>query len=133
TMGINKWQASDTWPPKGAQPLTFFLSSNGKASSLNGDGALLAAASATDAPDKFVYDPMAPVPSYGGNVCCTGNAVQGGAWDQQKMEAREDILVYTTDPLKEGTEVSGPIDVSLYVSTDVKDTDFTVKVIDVYP
>src|SRR5207237_4063051 len=74
-----------------------------------------------------------PVPSYGGNVCCTGNAVVGGAWDQRKMETRPDILVYSSEPLKEGTEVSGPIEVTLYVSSDVKDTDFTVKVLDVYP
>ena len=133
TMGMNKWQASDTWPPRGAQPRTFFLSSNGKANSLNGDGALLAAAPAADAPDKFDYDPMNPVPSYGGNVCCTGNAVQGGSFDQRKMEERNDILVYSTEPLKEGTELSGPIEVTLYVSSDVKDTDFTVKLIDVYP
>jgi putative CocE/NonD family hydrolase len=76
---------------------------------------------------------MNPVPSYGGNVCCTGNAVTGGAFDQRKMEARADILVYTTEPLKEGMEVSGPMEATLYVSSDAKDTDFTVKVIDVYP
>jgi putative CocE/NonD family hydrolase len=133
TMGINKWQASDTWPPKGAQPLTFFLSSGGKANSLNGDGALIAAAPPTDSGDKFDYDPMNPVPSYGGNVCCTGNAVQGGAFDQRKMEERKDILVYSSEPLKEGMELSGPIEVTLYVSSDVKDTDITVKLIDVYP
>ncbi len=133
TMGINKWQASDTWPPKGAQPLTFFLSSSGKANSLNGDGALLNTPPAADSPDRFDYDPMNPVPSYGGNVCCTGNAIQGGAWDQRKMEERNDILVYSTGPLKEATELSGPIEVTLYVSSDVKDTDFTVKLIDVYP
>jgi hypothetical protein len=133
TMGINKWQASDTWPPKGAQPLTFFLSSGGKANSLNGDGGLLAAAPATDSADKFDYDPMNPVPSYGGNVCCTGTAVQGGSFDQRKMEERNDILVYSSEPLKEGIELSGPIEVTLYVSSDVKDTDFTVKLIDVYP
>ena len=55
----------------------------------------------------------------------------GGAFDQRKMEARHDILVYTTDPFKEGTEVSGPIDITLYVSSDAKDTDFSVKLIDV--
>ena len=71
--------------------------------------------------------------SYGGNVCCTGTAVQAGAFDQRRMEAREDILVYTTEPFKEGTEVSGPITPTLYVSSDAKDTDFTVKVLDVYP
>jgi putative CocE/NonD family hydrolase len=133
TMGLNKWQASDTWPPKGAQPLTFFLSSGGKANSLNGDGVLVANAPASDAPDKFDYDPMNPVASYGGNVCCTGNAVQGGSFDQRKMEERNDILVYSTEPLKEGLELSGAIEVTLFVSSSVKDTDFTVKLIDVYP
>jgi len=133
TMGINKWQASDTWPPKGAQALKFFLSSGGKANSLNGDGVLVANAAASDAPDKFDYDPMNPVASYGGNVCCTGNAVQGGSFDQRKMEERNDILVYSTEPLKEGLELSGAIEVTLFVSSSVKDTDFTVKLIDVYP
>lgn len=133
TMGINKWQTSDTWPPKGAQPMTFFLSSGGKANTLNGDGMLAAAAPEADNPDGFAYDPMNPVPSHGGNVCCTGNAVAGGAFDQRKMEARPDILVYSTEPLKEGIEVSGPIEVTLYVSSDAKDSDFTVKLIDVYP
>ena len=133
TMGINKWQSSDTWPPRGAQPMSFFLSSGGKANTLNGDGALTNAAPTTESPDGFEYDPMKPVPSYGGNVCCTGNAVAGGAFDQRKMEERPDILVYSTEPLKEGIEVSGPIEVTLYVSSDAKDTDFTVKLIDVYP
>src|SRR5471030_1604292 len=133
TMGINKWQTSDVWPPAGAQPLTFYLSSGGRANSLAGDGALSTASPDADRPDGFSYDPMNPVLSYGGNVCCTGNAVQGGAFDQRRMEAREDILVYTSEAFKEGTEVSGPITPTLYVSSDAKDTDFTVKVLDVYP
>ncbi|HET9514825.1 MAG TPA: CocE/NonD family hydrolase [Gemmatimonadales bacterium] len=133
TMGRNQWQTAGTWPPEGAQPMTFYLSSNGKANTLNGDGQLLPRAPRADRPDSFSYDPKNPVPSYGGNVCCTGNAVQGGSFDQRKMEERPDILVYTTEPLKEGMEVSGPVDVTLYVSSDVKDTDFSVKLIDVYP
>ena len=133
TMGINKWQTSDTWPPQGAKPKRLFLSSGGHANTLSGDGALAESAPASDQPDGFTYDPMDPVPSNGGNVCCTGNAVAGGAMDQRKMEARPDILVYTSAPLKEGIEVSGPISVTLYVSSDAKDTDFTVKVIDAAP
>ncbi len=133
TMGLNKWQSSDTWPPQGAQPMTFFLSSGGKANTMDGDGQLTAAAPAKDAADAFTYDPMNPVTSYGGNVCCTGTAITAGAFDQRKMETRPDILVYTSEPFKEGTEVTGPIVPTLYVSSDVKDTDFTVKVIDVYP
>jgi putative CocE/NonD family hydrolase len=76
---------------------------------------------------------MNPVPSYGGNVCCTGTAIQAGSFDQRQMEARPDILVFTSEPFKEGTEVSGPIEPTLFVSSDARDTDFTIKVIDVYP
>jgi putative CocE/NonD family hydrolase len=133
TMGLNKWQTSDTWPPSGARPLIFYLSSAGHSNSLNGDGVLSTAPPDADKLDSFTYDPMNPVTSYGGNVCCTGDAVQGGAFDQRKMEARSDILVYTSKPFEEGAEVSGPITPTLYVSSDAKDTDFTVKVIDVYP
>ena len=133
TMGMNKWQTSETWPPAGAQTMTMYLSSGGRANSLTGDGVLATSAPPADKPDSFTYDPMNPVPSYGGNVCCTGTAVQAGAFDQRKMEARNDILVYTSEPFKEGTELSGPITPTLYVSSDAKDTDFTVKVLDVYP
>jgi putative CocE/NonD family hydrolase len=133
TMGLNKWQSSDTWPPRGAEPMTMYLASGGKANTLNGDGVLSATPPAADTPDMFVYDPASPVTSYGGNVCCTGNAIQAGSFDQRKMEEREDVLVYTSEPFKEGTEVSGPITPTLYVSSNVKDTDFTVKVLDVYP
>ncbi len=133
TMGMNKWQSSDVWPPRGAEQMSLFLSSGGKANTMNGDGVLVEAAPATDSPDRFEYDPMNPVPSLGGNVCCTGNAISAGSFDQRKNETRPDILVYTTEPLQEGLEVSGPIEVTLYVSSDAKDTDFTVKLIDVYP
>jgi hypothetical protein len=133
TMGSNKWQSSDTWPPKGATPVTYYLASAGHANSLNGDGSLLTASDAKDAPDKFVYDPMNPVPTNGGGFCCLGPEYKPGAVDQRGLEARNDVLVYSTGPLKEGIEVSGPIDVTLYVSSDAKDTDFTVKLIEVLP
>jgi uncharacterized protein len=133
TMGLNKWQSSDTWPPRGAEPMTMYLASGGKANTLKGDGVLTAAPPAADTPDLFAYDPANPVTSYGGNVCCTGNAIQAGSFDQRKMEEREDVLVYTSEPLTDGTEISGPITPTLYVSSNVKDTDFTVKVLDVYP
>ncbi|MEM1001580.1 MAG: CocE/NonD family hydrolase [Bacteroidota bacterium] len=133
TMGSNKWQASDQWPPENSKMVTYYLNSSGSANTMYGDGELSLKAPGKDNPDTYVYDPMNPVKSYGGNVCCTGNAVQGGAFDQRKMETRNDILVYTTDTLKEGVEVSGFIESTLYVSSDVKDTDFTIKLIDVYP
>lgn len=131
TMGINQWQSSDVWPPKDAVMTSFFLDSQGKANTRNGDGKLVAKAPKTEAKDTFKYDPMNPVNSYGGNVCCTGNAVQGGAFDQSEMELREDILVYTSEPLAEGVEVSGFIESYLYLSSDVLDTDVTIKLIDV--
>ncbi len=134
TMGLNRWQESDTWPPQGATPMTFYLSSEGHANTMEGDGALtLGTPPSADHPDAFTYDPAHPVTSYGGNVCCQGNALVPGSLDQRPMENRPDILVYTSEPFKEGTEVSGPITPTLYVSSDAKDTDFTVKVIDVYP
>ncbi len=161
TMGLNKWQHSDTWPPQGAKPTTLALSSSGHANTLHGDGALTLASSSNsasdwlsfrseakepavrtntkaksvDLPDTFTYDPLHPTPSYGGNVCCAANTIpgNGGALDQRKMEERPDILVYTSDPLTRDTEVSGPITVTLYVSADVKDTDVTAKLLDVLP
>ncbi len=133
TMGSNTWQAADTWPPEKAKMTTYYLNSNGNAND-PGNGTLSLKKPGNQSPeDSFTYDPMDPVPSLGGNVCCTGNAVQGGAYDQQEQEKREDILVYTTEPLKEGTEVSGFIESTLYVSSDAKDTDFTIKLVDVHP
>jgi putative CocE/NonD family hydrolase len=133
TMGSNRWQTSDVWPPAGASPVTYYLSSGGRANTLDGDGALSAAPPAQDQPDRFTYDPMRPVPSVGGNVCCTGNAIQAGSFDQRKNESRDDVLVYTSEPFKDGLELTGPIVPTLYVSSDARDTDFTVKVLDVYP
>ncbi|MFT4033120.1 MAG: CocE/NonD family hydrolase [Siphonobacter sp.] len=134
TMGSNKWQTSEVWPPANTEMTTYYLSSGGKANSLYGDGKLTTKAPGKDEKsDAFVYDPMFPVPSYGGNVCCTGNAVQGGSMDQHQMETRQDILVYTTEPFADGVELTGSIETTLYVSSDAKDTDFTIKLIDVYP
>ena len=133
TMGSNTWQSSDSWPPAGAQPLTLFLGSGGKANTAQGDGRLAPSPPDADRPDAFTYDPLNPVPSVGGNVCCTGNAVQAGSFDQKSNEARDDVLVYTSEPFANGIELTGPIVPTLYVSSDARDTDFTVKVLDVYP
>lgn len=133
TMGSNTWQSANEWPPVSTNLETFYLNSKGDANSLFGDGKLTTNKPKQDLADSFIYDPMNPVKSYGGNVCCTGNAVQGGAFDQQQMETRNDILVYTTDILTEGVEVSGFIESTLFVSSDAKDTDFTIKLLDVYP
>ncbi len=133
TMGSNQWQQSETFPPANTEMQNFYLTSEGKANTRNGDGQLSSATPKEDKPDTFTYDPMNPVPSYGGNVCCTGNAVVGGSFDQSKMELRDDILVYTSDELKEGIEVTGFIESTLYVSSTGPDTDITIKLIDVHP
>ncbi len=133
TMGMNKWQTSNTWPPKGVQPMTFYLSSGGQANTLNGDGTLTLTPPAVDMPDRFTYDPMNPVPTHGGYRSTNNVGGVDGSYDQRTVEARPDVLVYTTPPFTEGLEVTGTMTPTLHVSSDVKDTDFTVKVIDVYP
>jgi len=133
TMGSNKWQQAESFPLPNTEIKDFFLASAGKANTRNGDGALLLTPPSKDIPDAFMYDPMNPVGSYGGNVCCTGNAVQGGSFDQSQMELRNDILVYTSEALSEGVEITGFIESTLFVSSTGLDTDVTIKLIDVYP
>jgi putative CocE/NonD family hydrolase len=132
TMGSNSWQSSDVWPPRGASPVTYYLSNGGgTANTMTGSGVLLASVPPRAERDTFTYDPMKPLMSYGGNVCCTGTAIDAGSFDQRVRETDPQVLVYSTEPLTEGVEVSGPVSVTLYVSSDAKDTDFTVKLIDV--
>jgi putative CocE/NonD family hydrolase len=133
TMGSNKWQQAESFPLPNTEIKDFFLASAGKANTRNGDGALSLTPPTKDNPDAFTYDPMNPVGSYGGNVCCTGNAVQGGSFDQSQMELRNDILVYTSEALSEGVEITGFIESTLFVSSTGLDTDVTIKLIDVYP
>ena len=132
-MGANRWESSDVWPPRGSAPMTFYLGSGGKANTRNGDGRLTSTAPSRNASDGFTYDPANPVMSVGGNVCCQGNAIQAGARNQDSTQLRQDVLVYTTEPFAEGIELTGPIIPTLYVSSDAKDTDFTIKILDVYP
>ena len=134
TMGKNQWQKAEQWPPASTEWKPFYLSSNGKANTLSGDGTLDPKAPPTnDVPDTYKYDPMQPITSYGGNVCCTGNAIRAGSFDQQSREDDEGVLVYTSDVLEDGVEVSGFIEATLYASSDCKDTDFTIKLLDVHP
>jgi putative CocE/NonD family hydrolase len=134
TMGRNQWQSAPTWPPPDVEMVTYYLDSGGRANSLFGDGTLSTRKPGPESnADTFPYDPTVPVPSVGGGVCCMGNALKPGSFDQREVEARHDVLVYTSEPLTEGFEVTGTIEVTLYVSSDAKDTDFTVKLIDVHP
>lgn len=133
TMGSNEWQTSDTWPPENIKEVSYYLSSEGKANSLYGDGKLSLTPAQYKTEDKYVYDPMNPVPALGGSVCCNKGVSKGGSWDQRGIQARQDVLIYTSEPLQQDMEVTGHVDITLFVSSDAKDTDFAVKLVDVYP
>jgi len=133
TMGDNVWQEADAWPPPDVVMTPYYVSSKEGANSLYGDGRLSTEPVRQAGSDRFHYDPQLPVPSLGGGVCCTGGAVQPGSFDQRKIEVRNDVLVYTGDALEEKMEISGPVEITLFVGSSAKDTDFTVKLIDVAP
>jgi putative CocE/NonD family hydrolase len=134
SMGNNEWKTSEAWPPEYSEMTPYYLDSESNANSLFGHGILkLQKPGTKDMSDSFTYDPYNPVPTYGGNLCCMGGAAKAGSFDQQRHETRNDILVYTTGILEEGVQVSGFIESTLYISSDVKDTDFTIKILDVYP
>lgn len=133
TMGRNEWQAAGEWPPAAAEAMTFYLDSGGDAASVFGDGRLTKEAPERAASDSYTYDPMNPPPALGGGVCCNADAAPGGSYDQRAIEARADVLVYTSAPLSADLEVTGSIRPTLFVSSSAKDTDFTVKLVDVHP
>jgi len=134
-IGRNEWRSAESWPLPGTVFTKYYLTSGGRANSRMGDGALgLRPPSGSEPPDHYRYDPRTPVPSKGGALCCTGTPdAPPGAFDQSDVEMRHDVLVYTTPPLDAGVEVTGPIEAVLYVSSTATDTDFTVKLVDVYP
>jgi putative CocE/NonD family hydrolase len=133
-MGSNRWQSDAQWPPANAKTMRLYLRSNGKANSLNGDGRLVAEAPpASEAADRYRYDPMNPVQTIGGGDCCNGGVIQPGASDQRQIEARNDVLVYTSETLTKPVDVVGFVDTVLKVSSSAKDTDFAVKLVDVAP
>ena len=109
-MGKNQWRGvEESWPLKRAKETSYFLHSQGKANSSNGDGALSLKAPLHETGDSFVYDPANPVPTVGGPLCCDGEHLKGGPLDQRTVESRADVLVYSTVPLEQDTEVTGPV------------------------
>lgn len=131
-MGIDQWRTEKDWPLPDTKYIEYYLHSSGKANTLNGDGVLLTDQPKTQASDVFIYDPMNPVPTVGGQVLLPG-ANSMGPCDQQEVEKREDVLVYSTPVLENAVEVTGNIQLKLYASTSGFDTDFTAKLVDVYP
>jgi putative CocE/NonD family hydrolase len=132
-MGINRWRDETDWPISGTELRRYYLHSGGRANSMYGDGALSMEAPGSEPPDHFLYNPNDPVPTVGGGLCCYPGALQGGAFDQAAVEHRADVLVYSTEPLAEDTEVTGPVTVTLYAASSAPDTDFTAKLVDVSP
>jgi putative CocE/NonD family hydrolase len=129
-MGANRWRDEDEWPPARARYVDWYLHSGGGANTLSGDGALGTAAPGDEKPDTFRYEPADPVPTTGGANLLL---IPSGPFDQRKVEERRDILVYTSEPLKERLEVTGPIRLKLFAATSAADTDFTAKLVDVGP
>jgi putative CocE/NonD family hydrolase len=133
-MGRDQWRGESEWPLARTRFTPYYLSGEGRANTLDGDGVLGPAKPASDGVDVFVYDPHDPVPTRGGTLCCVGGLdADPGAFDQSDIERRDDVLVYTSSPLPEGLEVTGPVEAILYVSSSAPDTDFTAKLVDVYP
>ena len=130
-MGDNVWRDESEWPLARAESVTYYFHSNGKANSLRGNGTLSTQAPANEPPDVFLYNPADPVPTHGGPLCCNAYFLPNGAYDQRDIEAREDVLVYSTPPLDHEIEVTGPISVTLWAATSALDTDFTAKLVDV--
>jgi putative CocE/NonD family hydrolase len=132
-MGENKWRNEPAWPLARAKSTSYFLDSAGKANAATGDGALSTNPAKAESTDTFTYDPANPVPTTGGPLCCDGTHEPGGPLDQKLVEARPDVLVYSTNALDADTEVTGPVTLDLFASTSAADTDFTAKLVDVWP
>ena len=132
-MGENKWRYEDDWPLKRATQAKYFLRSGGKANSANGDGLLAESAASSDDTDNYTYDPADPIPTVGGPLCCDPVHLASGPRDQAEVEKRNDVLVYSTDALAADTEVTGPVSLDLFAKASTVDTDFTAKLVDVWP
>jgi hypothetical protein len=136
-MGKNEWRDEDEWPLKRAKETRYLLQSGGHANSASGDGVLSTKAARIEPPaepsDTFVYDPANPVPTVGGPLCCDWEHLAPGPRDQKDVEARPDVIVYSTPPLDEDLEVTGPVTLDLFAKSSAVDTDFTAKLVDVAP
>jgi putative CocE/NonD family hydrolase len=132
-MGDNTWRFENKWPPEGAQATKFFFHSGGRANSLNGDGWLARETPGDELPDTYTYDPHLPVMSVGGHSCCVSSLTPMGAFDQRSVEYQNDVLIYSTPALAEDVQVIGTVEVTLYAASTAVDTDFTAKLVDVYP
>jgi hypothetical protein len=132
-MGANHWRDEEDWPLNRARETKYFLHSSSGANSLRGDGVLSTENPGKDSADHYVYDPANPVPTTGGPLCCDAEHLAPGPRDQRGVEAREDVLVYSSSALSHDLEVTGPVSLELYAKSSAVDTDFTAKLVDVWP
>jgi len=126
-MGENRWRDEQEWPLARARNTPYYLHSGGRANTLNGDGTLQTETPGDQPADRYVYDPWNPVPT---------GALGGYSRlpsDQREIEAREDVLVYTSATLTSPLEVTGPVTLYLWADSSARDTDFTAKLVDVLP
>lgn len=123
-MRANQWRDAYEWPLARTRWTPYYLNSGGRANSLRGDGTLGTAAPPAKTPrDVFHYDPANPVPTVGGQT--EFPADQRGPQDRRPVQQREDVLIYSSEPLTHKLEVTGPIEVKLYAASSAVDTDFT--------
>jgi putative CocE/NonD family hydrolase len=133
-MGKNEWRSAEEWPLARTQFVRYYLHSDGKANSRFGTGVLNSVMPGEENPDRYTYDPQSPVPTVGGpDIGGSAAGLTVGGQDQSDVETRQDVLVYTTPVLERPVEVTGPLQAVLYVSSSTRDTDFTAKLVDVYP
>jgi putative CocE/NonD family hydrolase len=132
-MGENKWRQEKEWPLVRTEYTPYYLHSQGRSNSLSGDGSLSTTKPSHEIPDIYVYNPMDPVPSIGGHSCCNAALTPMGPKDQRPIEIRNDVLVYTSEVLTEDLEITGPVEAVIFASSTAEDTDFTAKLVDVYP
>jgi len=134
-LGRNTWRDEDAWPLSRARVTRYYLQSARRANSSNGDGTLtVRPPDAAGSRDTFLFDPARPVPTHGGPLCCDRSRfIPAGPADQRGIEERDDVLIYTTQAFAQDIEVTGPVSAELFVSSSAIDTDFTAKLVDVWP
>ncbi len=132
-LGANQWRDEADWPLSRSKETRYYLHSSGKANSLRGDGSLTVATPRAEVADQYTFDPANPVPTLGGPLCCDQKRLVPGPRDQRPAEARDDVLVYSTPPMAQDMEVTGPVKLELFAKSSAVDTDFTAKLVDVWP
>ena len=132
-MGANRWRDESDWPLARAVWERWFLHSDGEAATAGGE--LSRTAPADEPPDSFTFDPRDPAPTIGGPTSLPGKFMRtnAGPLDQRPLEGRRDVLAYTSEPLAEDLEVTGPLSVTLYAATSARDADWVAKLCDVEP